>query len=102
MKPNSKILPRLKDWGSDPFIVGFKLTNNALDKRRMIAVNELLKEKGVDLVVSNDLSEIDQDIHLFKILDKNGRILATGKNKTNMGESLLKQIDKHMDKGERL
>lgn len=93
MKPTAKLLPHVKKWGGNLFTVGFKLTNNAWTNKREKAVKKLIQEGGVDLIVSNDLTEIDQQNHLFNIFNASGQIVAKGKNKIELGETLLKQIE---------
>jgi phosphopantothenate---cysteine ligase (CTP) len=56
---NEKILPRLKSFSSHPLrVVGFKLTVDADDDARRVAVGAQFSAGGVDAVVHNDLAEI--------------------------------------------
>lgn len=71
---NPKLADSLRDWtrhGAAPdkpcTLVAFKLTNGASEEERERAAESLLERTGVDLVISNDLSEISGEKHPFRV-----------------------------------
>jgi 1-deoxy-D-xylulose 5-phosphate reductoisomerase len=97
MKPNFKIIDRLKDYSLNKKItlVGFKLTNTSdLDKQKE-KVRAILNRKKVDFLVHNDLQEINQDIH-FATLYKNHTLNGHEKviQKVETKEELAKALEK--------
>lgn len=76
MKKNPKILNSIKNWTENSCkLIGFKLTSNATEEERNIAVNTLFSEENSpDYVVANDLSEITETEHPFYIYSKTGLI----------------------------
>ena len=76
MKKNPKILNNIKNWTKNSCkLIGFKLTSNATEEERNIAVNKLFSEENSpDYVVANDLSEITETEHPFYIYSKMGLI----------------------------
>jgi phosphopantothenoylcysteine synthetase/decarboxylase len=94
LKQNPKIIDHLRDWSRNPncIMVGFKLTNGADMKERETAVSDLLRRAGVDLVVSNDLSEISTEQHPFRIYGqsktKAPNRLSTGMSKVELAAYL--------------
>lgn len=76
MKKNPKILNSIKNWTENSCkLIGFKLTSNATEEERNIAVNNLFSEENSpDYVVANDLSEITETEHPFYIYSKTGLI----------------------------
>jgi phosphopantothenoylcysteine decarboxylase/phosphopantothenate--cysteine ligase len=59
LRPNPKILPRLKGYSPRPlFVAGFKLTSRADERARAEAVRSLFLAGGVDLVAHNDASDL--------------------------------------------
>ena len=76
-----KIIDKLRQWSCysdctdyadctdypECTIVGFKLTTGANATEREVAIADLFQHSGIDLVVSNDLSEITRDRHPFRI-----------------------------------
>jgi phosphopantothenoylcysteine synthetase/decarboxylase len=94
LKQNPKIIDHLRDWSRNPncIMVGFKLTNGADMKERETAVSDLLRRAGVDLVVSNDLSEISTEQHPFRIYGqsktKAPNLLSTGMSKVELAAYL--------------
>lgn len=71
---NPKLADSLRDWtrhGAAPekpcTIVAFKLTNGASEEERGTAAESLLERTDVDLVISNDLSEISGEKHPFRV-----------------------------------
>lgn len=76
MKKNPKILNNIKNWTENSCkLIGFKLTSNATEEERNIAVNKLFSEENSpDYVIANDLSEITETEHPFYIYSKMGLI----------------------------
>ena len=74
LKPNPKLLKRLRGWSVDRdlCVVGFKLTVNADDAVRDAAVGRLFEGGACDLVVHNDLGDIDERRHPFRVVDASG------------------------------
>lgn len=62
LKPNFKILPRIKSYAKakPPLVIGFKFTATDQLQKRVEAIEKLFSEGGVDLVVHNDISDIDK------------------------------------------
>lgn len=73
LKPNPKLLDRLKQWSVNPAIrvIGFKLTDTMDAPQRLAAIQKQLDNPGVDAVVHNDLSDISETDHLFCFYGKN-------------------------------
>jgi phosphopantothenoylcysteine synthetase/decarboxylase len=93
LKPNFKILSQLKEYADYPFfLVGFKLTNQFSVSEEQNAIQKLFKDSEVDIVVHNDYSKINEKSHVFKIIDKELKILAEGSSKENMFECLEQKI----------
>jgi len=69
LKPNDKLLNRMQEWSMNPdlLVIGFKLTSGASKRAREQAVAGLLGRHGVAAVVHNDLSEIDDSRHPFRL-----------------------------------
>jgi len=99
LKQNPKILDHLRSWSRNPscIIVGFKLTNGADIPEREIAVSELLHRAKVDLVVSNDLSEIHTDQHCFRVYGQSKteapNLLSIGMRKEELAAYLTHTAD---------
>lgn len=68
---NLKILPQLKSFSPKPLrVIGFKLTVDADEQARRVAVEKQFAAGGVDAVVHNDLAAIraaPQDAHPFAL-----------------------------------
>jgi phosphopantothenoylcysteine decarboxylase/phosphopantothenate--cysteine ligase len=69
LKPNPKLLAQLRGWSRkpNPWIVGFKLTHGAGGEQRSDAVGRLFESGGVDAVVHNDLDEMNDGRHPFRL-----------------------------------
>jgi phosphopantothenoylcysteine decarboxylase/phosphopantothenate--cysteine ligase len=89
LKRNPKILGHLKSETRhrDFVLVGFKVTRGASLEERRAAVAKIAATKGVDIVVQNDLSEIDETHHR-SVIYQNGRAVATCENKKELAENL--------------
>lgn len=75
LKPNIKIISKLASYSRNKnlIIVGFKLTSHADSKSATTAVHKLFKNKRVNYVIQNDVTEIDRKkgIHKFSLFQKN-------------------------------
>lgn len=79
MKKNPKLIEEIKNYcNQNCTLIGFKLTSNANEEERISAVKKLffnednsIKKKSPDFVVSNDLSQINEKIHVCKIFSVN-------------------------------
>ena len=57
LKPNFKIIEKIKEYSTKPIIlVGFKLTKNATNEQIHEKVQKVFNSKKVDFVVQNDLN----------------------------------------------
>ena len=93
-KPAPKIADSLRYWAAEggnsgTKIVCFKLTNRADFFERKRSVIKLFSHSGADFIVANDLSEISDEKHIFKIVDSEGKIISEGSNNIEMAQSLL-------------
>lgn len=90
LKPNFKIIDRIKDYSSAPIIlIGFKLTKNASQKDIDKKVSNLFSSEMVDFVVQNDLISIHKNSHISAIYAK-GNLYKSCKTKVEMGIALVK------------
>ena len=92
-KASPKIADKLHEWAklggnANAKIVCFKLTNNADEGEKTRAVTKLFGHSGADFVVYNDLSEITEKSHPFKILKSSGECLASGRTNAELAEKL--------------
>ncbi|HVK61037.1 MAG TPA: bifunctional phosphopantothenoylcysteine decarboxylase/phosphopantothenate--cysteine ligase CoaBC [Bdellovibrionales bacterium] len=71
LKKNPKLLSFLRSWSRNSKIkvVGFKLTNSPTSPQGEAAVAKLSLESKPDFVVQNDVSEMVDGKHLFRIYD---------------------------------
>lgn len=74
LKRNPKLLDSLKGWSANSGIevIGFKLTDTDDREQRLAAVHKQLDNPAVDAVVHNDLSDISETNHVFR-LHRNGQ-----------------------------
>ena len=95
MKKNPKLVDSLKLWAGDKTCVfAFKLTSNASPEARKLAVEKILsahqnKNLVPDFVVSNDLSEIKDDVHKFKILNRSLEVAEEGDSLSGLAQAIL-------------
>lgn len=92
LRRNFKIVNRIKAYAgkSNPVLVAFKLTNTISRIKRIQDANSLSMERGIDLVVHNDLSEIRKNRDRFTIYRK-GRVAGKCSSKHDLG-TLLKDL----------
>lgn len=70
LKPNLKILNRIKDYATkgNPVVIGFKLTSTPDQQEQKNAVKKIFHLGNVDFVVHNDLKQIENETeHKFQI-----------------------------------
>ncbi len=84
LKKNPKIVDSIKNWcgnnAEKTTLIAFKLTSSATTEERKKAVDKVFDSTGrtvssPDFVVSNDLSEINNNLHPCTIWHKNGNIV---------------------------
>ena len=99
MKKNPKLVDSLKEWsGLNTKVFAFKLTSNANTEERKAAVEKIFnannkKELAPDYVVSNDKSEILNEIHPCTIYKKDGNIAGKTKKLEELAEFLMKIME---------
>ena len=69
LKPNPKILDRLKAWSLNPAlqVIGFKLTDTRDAQQQIAAIKKQFDNSVVDAVVHNDLSDISRSAHAYRL-----------------------------------
>lgn len=69
LRPNPKLLDQLRGWSQNPDVqvIGFKLTDSADPQRQLEAIERLLGKAGVNAVVHNDLNEMRDGRHPFRL-----------------------------------
>jgi phosphopantothenoylcysteine decarboxylase/phosphopantothenate--cysteine ligase len=87
LKPTPKLVSALKNWSKNPHIqvIAFKLTNTPDPFQRDEAIQKLLKESTPDWVIANDLSEVKDTQHKFRLVTHKGTV-AQGSNKLEMAQ----------------
>ena len=94
LKRNFKLVNRIKTYAvkSNPVLVAFKLTNTGSRTKRIQAASNLSMERGIDLVVHNDLSEIRKNNDRFTIYRK-GRVTGKCGSKPELGTLLKRHLN---------
>lgn len=98
MKKNPKLLDNIKMWCKNKTkVFGFKLTSNATEQERKIAVKKIFdanKNKNLvpDFVVSNDLSEITEKVHPCAIYSCSMELVALVNNLQELANKILELI----------
>ncbi|MGL1891144.1 MAG: hypothetical protein OCD02_05920 [Spirochaetaceae bacterium] len=89
LKPNFKILEKLKKYSGSPMkVIGFKLTKNANKIKIADKVTTQFESGAVDFVVHNDLSSINKEIHISTIY-KDNKVYKNCKTKDELGTALV-------------
>ncbi len=86
-----KILNKIKEWSLNKniMITSFKLTHKQSEEAvRQKITNQFLKS-GSSRIVHNELDEIANEVHKFRILDKNLKIVESGDSKQLLVKSLI-------------
>jgi phosphopantothenoylcysteine decarboxylase / phosphopantothenate---cysteine ligase len=94
LKQNPKLVTQLKNWSKNRLIkiIAYKLTNTPSVLERDDAITKLIDDPGVDFVVHNDLSEITESAHPFRIYGGAG-FTRSGKTKQQMAQELVAIVD---------
>jgi len=94
LKKNSKLISQLRtrSCNRDVKIVGFKLTKTVDAQGQHEAVEKLLQNSSVDFVVHNDLIEIEQGSHSFRIFDSTLKLIGTAEGAKNLASFLQKTL----------
>jgi phosphopantothenoylcysteine decarboxylase/phosphopantothenate--cysteine ligase len=89
LKRNPKLLTSLKTWSKNDGIrvIGFKLTNSSMYPDGKESVRKLVTESNPSWVVQNDLSEISENRHPFRIYDST-RLLTEVDGATKLADFL--------------
>lgn len=92
LKKTVKILPELKKWNPEIYLVSFKLLRD-VDKEELISVAraQLNKTKS-DLVLANDLKELSDKGHRAYLVDEKDSEEVIGKK--NIAKALVQRIGK--------
>lgn len=107
LKNNPKLVDSIKAWSqkanSCPMLVAFKLTSGASIEERKIAVKKVFdstqnQDLMPDYVVSNDLSQINQDEHPCTIYSKDMSVAAQSKDLDGLFNELLTLIQDYSKK----
>lgn len=94
LKASGKILPQIKAWScGTPIVIGFKLTNQATPAEQTDAVIKLFQQGTVDYIVHNDLAEITDARHTYRIFS-DSEIISQGLNKFDLAEDIHRLISK--------
>lgn len=89
LKPNIKIINQIKSYSKQPIkLIGFKLTKNGTKEKIKEKVNSLFSSGTVDYVVHNDLTSINNTIHLSDIY-KDNKLYKHCTTKSEMAKSLV-------------
>lgn len=98
LKKNPKLICSIKKWcKNEPILIGFKLTSDATFVERQNAVKKLFnsfenQKSSANFVISNDLSEINEENHFFNIFDSNLKIVANGQNLMDLATEISTKI----------
>ena len=94
MKPNYKILDRIKSYNGNRGItvIGYKLTNTDSEDEIQSAVKKVLSGGRTDFIVHNNLPEITQKVHPATIYSSEGEIVVKTATKAEMAKALLNLI----------
>lgn len=92
--PTEKIIAKIKKWNASCRLVGFKLTDTPDEDSRSQSIRKLFSQSA-DWVIHNDLSEISQESHQFRLYNDKKEI-AHCDNKQDLGplieSSILKEL----------
>ena len=89
LKPNFKILNKLKSYSRNKMIVvGFKLTKNGSASLIKNKIDNLFKDNNIDYVIHNDLKNITETKHISTFY-KNNKLFKECSTKNQMADTLL-------------
>ncbi|MFA6092997.1 MAG: bifunctional phosphopantothenoylcysteine decarboxylase/phosphopantothenate--cysteine ligase CoaBC [Elusimicrobiota bacterium] len=96
LKPNAKLVERLKDYaGGNLTVVAFKLTASQDEAQRRRSVEKLLASPSVDLVVHNDINELRAapERHPARIFSRQG-LLHSVDDARGIADCLIEAFEK--------
>lgn len=94
LKKTVKILPELKKWNPDIFLVSFKLLRD-VEKEELLAVaRRQLKETNSNLVLANDFKELSMETHRAYLVNEEETVEVIGKR--NIAKALVEHIEKEL------
>ena len=93
LKANFKIVERLKEYSKNKHlqVIAFKLTNTPDQEDRQNQIRNLAQSENIDYVVHNDIADISESEHFFKIYQKE-KIIAQGNGKNHLASSLMRIV----------
>ncbi len=94
MVRNEKIIRKIRSYAAPRriLLVGFKLTNSALETERSSAVQQLLEDADLDYLIHNDLSEITGTSHRTVMYSGAGRIISRSETKAALYKTLYREL----------
>ncbi len=92
--PTEKIIAKIKQWNNSCRLVGFKLTDTADEDLRHESIRKLFTQSA-DWVIHNDLSEITNESHQFRLYDEKNEV-AHCDNKQQLGPLIESTILKEL------
>ena len=84
-----KIIPRIKRWAPNTFLVGFKLEVAVGERRLLARARRLLKESRADVVVANQLSEGEDREHPGYLMNARGRVVTKAIGKRPLARAIV-------------
>lgn len=98
LTPGPKLLSQLRSYSVCPGlkVIGFKLTSGQTAEEQQNAILKIALDSAVDYVVHNDLSQIQEDRHLFAIYEKT-TLLCKGQTKSELARCIFQLISPHLD-----
>jgi len=90
--PTSKIIPKIRQWAPEAFLVGFKLEVGLTRTSLLQRARRLLRESGADLVVANQLGSGDDERHLGYLLDHQGRLILKVRGKKGLSREIIRSV----------
>jgi phosphopantothenoylcysteine decarboxylase / phosphopantothenate---cysteine ligase len=89
LKKNKKLIGEVKRCYPPLLTVAFKLTNTTNKIEREKAVDRLFSTSGTDYILANDLTEITDNRHMFKLISPRG-VISQGETKKSLAQAILK------------
>ena len=97
---NPKILPKIKTWNPDVFLVSFKFEVGKTREELLVIANDSMQNANGDLVVANDKEEmIRSNAHIAHIIDRNGDI-SSCESKQEIANTLCNIIEEKVGSNE--
>ena len=95
MKKNPKIIQNLQAYSKnkDINIIGFKLTHTLSTEKQKLQIDSVFNNDGVDYVVHNELTKIQDSSHDFTIHSREHEKIEL-KTKEELARSLSKLVQK--------